>query len=598
MSSNHLAPIVSYFDGHALANSRLERFQFSTSEQCQRSFSMWLDGHPRLLRSQLPHSTHAEIPGSTDPRVSVLTAWQYLGSNFADALDGPYAVILWDANKKRLLAARDSLGQRPLRWAEGERQTVHIAQRDQELLSQPGVSGELDESHVVDYLLRRFNHPTRTFYQGVHQVPAGHTLVFRKRGMNVIAHSEAKVVLPWEETGRLLEPSSWAEELWEKLGDAVEEEVTSCSGRVGILLSGGLDSSLVSAVLADRQRFHHNEDIYAVSATWNSVPRSNEHSYSHAVASHLGLLHDCVVLDAVSPLSQIESVLDEQQEPFFNPQMYLHRTLYRHAQRQGVAKLLTGEGGDTILGDGLQTLHFLAKRWQILAAWQYARIVGEHYSSDTWRVFRAHFISEIIPSWLKRLQRPLRPLPVPAMGILHHHVGRKAMHRHKKSLDHLGHRSFESHLKPWRNLTDPLQAWIGEVDYRTAQAQKIEIGHPLFDARVIALCLALPPRLHLRDGKPRWIARAAARERLPPIIHQRVGKSDLWPAFAHGLLTLDSSRIQHELLVDTTALAPWVHHERLRQVVEHFLSTGDQHSGLLTWQALTLSLWLRQRGHI
>ena len=200
------------------------------------------------LRPELERQGH-RFATSSDTEV-ILHAYEQHGEDCLSRFRGMFAFAIWDANRRRLFLARDRVGKKPLFYAEADGQFV-FASELQALLQHPGVSRELDPAAVDDYLTYGYVPAPATAFRGVYKLPPAHHLTIQldDDGAGV---RERKVGSYWslDYLPKLdLDEEDAADALEEVLTEAVRLRMVA-DVPLGALLSGGVDSSVVVALMS------------------------------------------------------------------------------------------------------------------------------------------------------------------------------------------------------------------------------------------------------------------------------------------------------------------------------------------------------------
>jgi asparagine synthase (glutamine-hydrolysing) len=198
----------------------------------------------RALRAALERRGHRFATGSDCE--AIVHAYEESGPDCVRDLNGIFAFVLWDERRRRLLAARDEFGVKPLYWwSDGRR--VAVASEVGALLEAGLVEPAVDRIALDHYLACRFVPAPRTLFQGVSKLPAASTLIVEEGG--------APRVETWREPPGPphgdLSDDNLAELLAERFAEAVERQMMS-DVPYGAFLSGGVDSAAVVAAMAQR----------------------------------------------------------------------------------------------------------------------------------------------------------------------------------------------------------------------------------------------------------------------------------------------------------------------------------------------------------
>jgi asparagine synthase (glutamine-hydrolysing) len=249
-------------------------------------------------------------------------------------LNGMFAIAIWDSRKRQLVLGRDRLGQKPLVYCH-EPERLLFASELKSLLQVPGMSREIDSAALDQYITYQYVPHPRTIFQNIRKLPPGHYAVCREGQFEVRRYWSPDFNTTW--TGSQAEA---IEELRSTLRSSVGKRMQS-DVPLGAFLSGGVDSSLIVAIMQDLAR----EPVRTFSIGFN-ISEYDETRYARQVADHLGTEHQefQVTPDGVSILPKLVWHFDE---PFADssaiPTWYVSELT-----RQHVTVSLTGDGGDEL----------------------------------------------------------------------------------------------------------------------------------------------------------------------------------------------------------------------------------------------------------
>jgi len=295
----------------------------------------------RELRQELERRGHRfRTQSDTETLVHL---YEDHGPRFVERLRGMFALALWDRKRRRLVLARDRFGIKPLYYSVGGG-TLSFASELKALLRQPGFSREIDLDAVEAYLALNWIPAPLTVFRDARKLAAGHVLVWEEEGVGR---------QPWLERYARPRPASasdlrrddereLADELRARLRDSVRAHLVA-DVPVGVLLSGGIDSSTLAALAA-------LESTAPVSTFSIGFEESSfdERASARLVAQRYGTDHHELVLrpDAVELLPAIATAFDE---PFADASAVPTYLVSRLA-RASVKVALSGEGGDELFG--------------------------------------------------------------------------------------------------------------------------------------------------------------------------------------------------------------------------------------------------------
>lgn len=273
----------------------------------------------------------------TDGEVLV-HGWEEWGEDLVRRLRGMFAFVIRDRRRKVLFAARDRAGKKPFYYARGA-WGFAFASEIGALLHVPGVSRELNPAAVGEYFVYGNTVQSRSVYRDVRRLEPGSSLtVSTERPIE-----EPRIRRYWRyepHPDRNLDREEWLEELDRRLHDAVRLRLIS-DVPLGAFLSGGIDSSLVVALMAK-----HAPDRVRTFAIGFHEEAWDESAHARAVAERLGTEHseEIVTQDAAALLPELVDTYDEPfGDPSAIPTWYLSRMTRKH-----VTVALSGDGGDEL----------------------------------------------------------------------------------------------------------------------------------------------------------------------------------------------------------------------------------------------------------
>jgi asparagine synthase (glutamine-hydrolysing) len=274
------------------------------------------------------------------------------GPGFVTRLNGMFAFALFDARERRLVIGRDRAGEKPVYWAENAGELL-FASEIKALLAHPRVSREPDLEALTRYLLYGYFPAPHTPFRGIRKLPAGHLLVAEGGRVRIEPYWDLKAVVARGPAGPQPSEAEAAGEVRRLLREAVMLRLRA-DVPVGVLFSGGVDSSAIAAQAVDL----HGAGVPTFSLGMTDED-FNEAEYARRAAAHLGTDHHELIVgedDLVGALFDMARALDEPlADASVLPTWLLSRFTRRH-----VKVALGGEGGDelfagypTYLGDRL-----------------------------------------------------------------------------------------------------------------------------------------------------------------------------------------------------------------------------------------------------
>ncbi|NNF26548.1 MAG: asparagine synthase (glutamine-hydrolyzing), partial [Gemmatimonadetes bacterium] len=280
-----------YIDGPAgLGHRRLAIIDLESGQQPlgneDDSVSVVFNGeiyNYRELRRELTQRGH-RFATNSDTEV-IVHLYEDHGDRCVDFLRGMFAFALWDSKRRRLLMARDRLGQKPLFYALMGNRLV-FASEIKGVLASGAVQPKLDELSLHSYLALRFVPTPRTMFDGVSAVPPGHVLTFQDGVLSVEPYWRPRYGPKWADSEEVL-----TDRLDELVQDAVGSHLVS-DVRLGTFLSGGIDSSLMTSMAAPRVEGRlPTFSIGSTSADFNELPLARTVATRYNTEHHEEIAH-------------------------------------------------------------------------------------------------------------------------------------------------------------------------------------------------------------------------------------------------------------------------------------------------------------------
>lgn len=480
----------------------------------------------------------------TETLLAAIEAW-----GLEDALQrtvGMFAFALWDKREQSLHLARDRFGEKPLYWGisgKGSERTLLFGSELAALRSWPGFAKCINR-HALAQLLR-FGYlaaPT-SIYTGIQQLLPGYLVTIQSSMAGDFDQPRPwwcfRSTLAESLAQPFTDPEVGLEELEAVLSTAVKQQSLS-DVPLGSFLSGGIDSSLITALLqAQSSRPVRTFSIGFECAGFNEAP------YARAVAAHLKTEHNETILTAADAQSLVPQLPRLYCEPFADASQLPTHLVCREARRSGLTVALSGDGGDELFG-GYNRYFWGPRIWDSLAwlPWPIKRSLGQ-------------LIRTLPPACWDVLGTPL---PIQQFG----HKAYKLADRlqHVRSADDL----YRSLVTEWRDPSVLLQPaadgsliqepsspldWplppglIGDavarmmatdtLNYlpndiltkvdRAAMATSLETRAPFLDHRVAAMAWRLPMAMKIHPGRgvgtSKWALRQILYKHVPPELIER-----------------------------------------------------------------------------
>ncbi len=302
----------------------------------------------REVRADLEKRGHKFVTKSDTEILPHL--YEEYGEDLLDHLNGMFAFTLWDTRKKKLIIARDRFGEKPLYYGVFDGKLLY-ASEPKAILAHPSVKAELNLDAMRHYLSYDYVPAPHSIYKGIYKLPAAHVLTVENGDVKTRRYWN----LTFSKNGHAPSLENAASELKDLLSDAVRMRLVA-DVPLGVLLSGGVDSSTIAAFATQ----HATETVktFSIGFTEDSF---DETKYARQVAAHLGTDHHEEILSvakAAELISDIGTWLDEpMSDGSLIPTYLLARFVRKH-----VTVALGGDGGDELFaGYPMYYAHKVAK---------------------------------------------------------------------------------------------------------------------------------------------------------------------------------------------------------------------------------------------
>jgi len=530
---------------------------------CNEDGTLWLvfNGeiyNYRELRSQLLASGH-RFRSRADSEV-LLHGFEEWGEEILDRLNGIFAFAIWSTRDESLFLARDPLGVKPL-YVAASGGAIAFASTPGAMIRAGVVPARVDAGAIGHYLSLGYVPQARTAFDGVDKLASGHSAVWQDGKLSVRRY--------WKPVFRpeIVDADEAEAAIRSALGHAVEGQLVS-DVPVGVFLSGGIDSSLVAALVREARGDRIDVDGFCLGFTKRGA---DERPYARLAADRIGIRLKEGVLEAEGAALLLNDFIRVYDEPFNDSSAFPTMAVSKLAVEHGYKVVLTGDGGDEL---------FAGYRW-------YDRYAVRPDRSTLAERLRGVFGSTKEPS-NGRLRAYLD-----VIGIAPTRWVRDVMS--KTTLEATGC-ALEPFRRHWQPGLDPvasaqildLQTYLVDdiltkVD-RASMAFGLEARVPLLDIELVETALRIAPHLHYAEGRRKSLLKQAASGTVPAEIltERKKGFSiPIDPWMDSTFQPLVDRFVPEGFLVQTGVLDP----DGVRR--------GLRSRGRLRWILLALELWAR-----
>ena len=582
-----------YLDGPAaLGHRRLSIIDLADGAQpmANEDGSVWVTYNGEIynepeLRAGLRARGH--VFRTTSDTESLVHLYEEHGVDFVRRLNGMFALAIWDARRRRLVLARDRMGQKPLFYSAGTPDGgLVFGSEPKSLLEHPDVPRRLDPGSLARYLFYEYVPAPHSIWSGVHKLPPAHVLIWESgRG------AMRRYWTPPSPSAEAPPFEAAADQFWADFRDAVARHRRS-DVPLGVFLSGGVDSSSVTAALTEMEPAR---GIRTFSVGFED-PSFDESAHARAVARHLGTDHHEWTLSAEDVLNLLPEVAEWLDEPFGDASILPTHLLSRFA-RSEVKVVLGGDGADELLA-GYPT--FAAER----AAGLFRRLPGpaQVLAGAAVRLLPVDHGNFSLDFRLKQFLRgATEPVPLAHQRWLGSFSGPEiarvlveadpldveAEHLRRAGRLAAGADALTRSLALYQDTYLPDDILM-KVD-RASMARGLEVRAPFLDATLVDSIQALPAAFKYGRRQTKRLLKRAAAGRLPATVLERPKKGFGIPVarWLRGPLApmleslLGRGRLRRQGLFRPDEVAS--------RIEEHRAGTRDHRKPL--WTLLMFQLW-------
>ena len=521
----------------------------------------------------------------------IVHLYEEMGADCVKKLRGMFALALYDQNRHSLLLARDRLGKKPLHYGSSRGRLLFASEINAIFAAAPELS-EVNPEGILQYFYFGYVPDPLTAFQQIHKLPAGHLLEYADGHCAIRQYWD----VPAYGTRARMSEEDCLQELERKLAKAVRMRLIS-DVPLGALLSGGVDSSIIVALMA--RASHGPVKTFSIGFRADEF---DESAHARRVAQHFGTEHrELLVEPNIEETLQFLSGMLE--EPFGDSSMLPTYYVCRMA-RQQVTVALSGDGGDELFA-----------------------------GYDRYQVAMNHRHFDYVPGWMGSIYRQSLHQRVPSAMYGRNRAWNASLPARERYLDDISflpalhrERNFftEDFLQAAGKLPDPLAQFrrhydeapasdslskllyldtktylagdiLTKVD-RMSMASSLEVRAPMLDHELVEWVAGLPVEWKSQNGRRKYLLKKLA-ERLgiPPTALHRPKQGFALP-LAQWMKSELKEPFLSVLLEPQTLQRGYFRPDAVRDLVSEHLRGRRDRSGVL-WQMLVLEVWHRNFLH-
>ncbi len=505
-------------------------------------------------RYYLRQLLHAEEKYTDKELIAQL--WEIKGQACLNLLEGMFSLCIWDNQERHLYLIRDGVGCRTIYYTKSGEICV-IAPRLATLL--PFHNQQLDLVALRDYLCCAFVPGEQTLWENVRELSPGMVLQMELSGEGIKCINKN---LFWEARENIKnseESLTWHGKQLRELLNEVVREYLPVDEAVGVYLSGGLDSSCITALAAK----FHNYPVHTYSIHFGE-DCPNELEFSSLVAQHCKTQHHILEIFPNDMWEKLLTTISYLDEPIGDPLTVPNYLLGRMAQ-ENTCVILNGEGGDPCFG-GPKNQPMLLNQ-----------LYGGVNNTDNNLVTNYVNSFKKCSSYLPQLLKPEVLTKVKEKDfVFADYLYREENYLNRLMTINIKFKGADHILTKVNNLTI---------------ANQLEGRSPLFDRRVVEMAMQIPPQYKLAGAQEKAVLKQAVLDLLPREIIERP-KSGMMVPVQYWFKKIWQRRAKSLLLNRNAEIAPYLNQDLIREWLNY---RGDawQRYGVKLWLLVSLEIWLQ-----
>ena len=432
-------------------------------------------------------------------------------------IKGDFSIFIYDKKQNKYFIFSDHMRLSPIFYTEIDN-TILVTSSLSFILENSHFEKEPNHDLIRDYVNLKTTCIKNTFYKGVKKIPPRNFLMISSKGLSFEPFKTLKVI-PSINKYNIEKTLNAFRNLFFKTVD----EYSCNESKIGLLFSGGLDSS---SILASLKHQNSNTKIFTYTARFNSLPKFerkkiSEENYQNECTKNSDIQTRFFDPTKKTTLSKLDKYLNLFRQPFYFPNLSLLEESFKKANNDEVKIMMSGMDGDSVLSYGYEYLPFLFKRL----------------------------------SWIKLfslLQKIKRTHHISFFSCLKHYVLRPILEEMKISFKNIyssgkatNFNSMHPSIFHIRMMEDPLRYDSIEKLKLLGKQYNLLVSYPFYDEDLIDFCISANPEFKIHEGYSRYLLRESIKDLLPEKNYKRITKSNLSFCFLYQMRKMDYELIEY-----------------------------------------------------
>jgi len=449
---------------------------------------------------ELKVSEKLECKTSSDTEV-LIRLYQKYGIDFLHLLNGAFSFCIYDSKEDRFFCARDRYGKKPFYYYLKENKFI-FSSMIKPIINILGFTPKLNKVALSQYLQFFVPLAPNTFYTDINKLDSGSYLLYENNKVSIKKYYKIKTYK------KIHDEESALKNIEDILYNSVEQRLKS-DVEVGTLLSGGIDSSLISTIYSQIT----NHKINTFSVGYKTHTKYSELPYAKIVADNICSNHTALEIEQKAFIESLDDVFNNLEEPHADPASVPLYLLTKDINRQGIKTVLSGEGSDELF----------------LGYDNYAKFLKYYEFSESLDDKQTSFLNEIISSLGGNKESEYLRRVVKKENIYNSFGEIYTSSQRKKLLKKVANFKYESPKKDpvdWMSYIDT-KVWLGEallskVD-KMSMANSVETRNPFLDFRLVDTAFSINSKLKVGDTN-KYLLKKIASKYIPSSIINRQKK--------------------------------------------------------------------------
>lgn len=467
------------------------------------------------------------------------------GIEFIKDLDGFFCILIFDQNRRKLLAFNDHIGSESIYYHKSS-ECLSITS-DISILRKRYSLECLDNKRIYSFFEHIHASGNETFFDKIFQINAFEHLNFACNKAEIKSYGSFNSDLYHD----VKNEADFIELYNEIFTNSVSKCIETKNNRVATALSGGLDSSTITSKAAALK----TKEVFSFTATFDSLKgkdylKTDEKEYSNAVAKKWSTNHHIVDIKSTGPITNLKEhfLSFDEPDPFVNG--YMHEKIFSEVKKNGLNIFLDGYGGDSIVSHGYNYYHQLGANFKLK---QLFNECGKLFKANNQpiphkKIFLKYFIANIIPEYFHWIHKT-------NFGELPQQIKwAKRLRKNKFKLNFYSTIKNRYGFYPYRfknsakfihekDVSSELIGYSVRSIKKRALRQGIDIRFPFLNKAFIELSINTPINLKIKDGINRYIFRESFKHILPKNVYSRITKSDISPVSNNEISRIEVSEV-------------------------------------------------------